>query len=154
MAQSIRPKPLIRIDVRESVDVYAVQRGARAHALAMGFSLREAGELVLVASELATNILKYGKRGWIALCTERGARGVSFVVEARDFGPPFHDFDTALKDRHDDRGPINPDTRKISQGLGVGLGTVVRLTDRVEHVPLADGKIVRAVRAVPRATAR
>jgi anti-sigma regulatory factor (Ser/Thr protein kinase) len=144
-------KRIARYEVRESVDTFAVRRAARNEALKLGFPLRVAEELVLVVSELATNILKYGRHGFItidALSDDQRGPGIQF--EARDFGPPFHDFSLALLDRHDDRGPILPEARSISKGLGVGLGTVVRLTDRVEHEPLADGKIVRALRFVVR----
>jgi anti-sigma regulatory factor (Ser/Thr protein kinase) len=127
--------------------VFAVQRAVRADALSMGFPQRIAGELVLVASELATNILKYGRHGFLTVdAVESKERGAGLLFEARDYGPPFHDFSLALLDRHDDRGPILPDDRTIAHGLGVGLGTVVRLTDCMEHEPLADGKIVRALR--------
>jgi anti-sigma regulatory factor (Ser/Thr protein kinase) len=136
-----------RLVVRESVDVFGVQRSTRTAAFKLGFSARVTGELVLVASELATNILKYGKHG--VLCLEQASsseHGEGLLIEARDYGPPFRDFAVALLDRHDDKGPIQPDARRIAQGLGVGLGTVVRFTDCVEHVPLPDGKAVRALR--------
>jgi anti-sigma regulatory factor (Ser/Thr protein kinase) len=140
-----------RYEVREAVDTFAVRRAARSEALKAGFPLRVAEELVLVVSELATNILKYGHHGFITMdALDDENRGPALRFEARDFGPPFHDFSLALLDRHDDKGPLLPETRSISKGLGVGLGTVVRLTDGVEHEPLADGKIVRAVRFLVR----
>jgi anti-sigma regulatory factor (Ser/Thr protein kinase) len=153
--QAVEEKRLGRYEVREAVDTFAVRRAARTWALQIGFPLRVAEELVLVVSELATNILKYGRHGFITMdMLDDEERGPGIRFEARDFGPPFHDFSLALLDRHDDKGPILPEARSISMGLGVGLGTVVRLTDRVEHQPLGDGKIVRAIRFVIRAGRR
>jgi anti-sigma regulatory factor (Ser/Thr protein kinase) len=151
MLEGVQLTRLGRHEVKQSVDVFALRRAVRRDAVALGFSARDAEELVLVVSELGTNIIKYGRHGFITADeVDDPVRGVGLVLEARDFGPPFHDFSLALLDRHDDRGPILPDGRSITKGLGVGLGTVVRLTHGVEHQPLDDGKIVRAVRFVRR----
>jgi anti-sigma regulatory factor (Ser/Thr protein kinase) len=61
------------------------------------------------------------------------ARDVAAItVIARDVGPPIHDLPTAMRDGHDDRGPIDAAALAQRGGLGTGLGAVARLADRLE----------------------
>jgi len=133
--------------VEASGDVMHAQQAATLSARELGFDRVAAGELAIVASELATNILKYGVRGTLSFVEVVDLeRGRALAIAARDHGPPFRDFVAALEDECDDRGPIAPEARFKRHGLGTGLGAVKRFSDRVECVPLADGKEVRAVR--------
>jgi anti-sigma regulatory factor (Ser/Thr protein kinase) len=124
-------------EVRDWVDVYHVQRRTIDFASGLGFSKRECGELAIVASELASNILKYGIRGSIELdaVEEGGKAGISLV--ASDRGPPFRNLESAMLDGHDDSGPIDPLHMLKRNGIGGGLGAVLRLSHsfRVENVP-------------------
>ncbi len=136
-----------QVVVEASGDVVHAQQAARISARELGFDRVAAGELAIVASELATNILKYGVRGTLSFVdiVELG-RERAMAIVARDHGPPFRDFTAALEDECDDNGPIAPEARFKRHGLGTGLGAVKRFSDRVECIPLADGKEVRAVR--------
>lgn len=100
----------------------------------MGFSDLDCGEIAIVISELAVNILKYGIRGQIDLeGIDDPVRGPGLRVTARDEGPPLDDFHTALMDGHKDGGPIDPATLFGRRGIGMGLGAVLRLTDHFEY---------------------
>lgn len=137
--------------VRDGLDIYAPREAVGKLAQEIGFQRRECAELVIVVSELCTNILKYGVRGSLEVesCLD-ATYGAGLVVIARDVGPPFRDFKMALQDGCDDRGPIDPGTLMRRGGLGIGLGAVRRLTDflNVEHG--VDGKSIRAVRYLRR----
>jgi anti-sigma regulatory factor (Ser/Thr protein kinase) len=122
--------------MRGQADVVVARRAAQRLGTAVGLSRQRATEIAIVVSELATNIVKYGVRGEVALAWEAGA----FTVVAKDVGPPIHDMESALADGCDDRGPIDPALFAGRGGLGNGLGAVVRLADRFECRQDAGGK--------------
>lgn len=139
------------IPVEASGDVVHVQHAARGAARARGFPLRVADELAIVASELATNILKYGRKGGVTFGDVADpVHGPGLEIVARDLGPPFRDFAAALADGNDDAGPIPVETQLGRAGLGTGLGAVTRFSDQVDWLPLPTGKEVRAVRYLTR----
>jgi anti-sigma regulatory factor (Ser/Thr protein kinase) len=131
--------------IREWSDVAIARHQARRLAREHGFEPRRAGELAIVVSELASNIVKYGVRGEIALhLAAAGAAEAAVTVVARDVGPPIHDLPTAMLDGHDDHGPIDPATLVHRGGLGTGLGAVARLADRLEIRQEGGGKQIIA----------
>jgi anti-sigma regulatory factor (Ser/Thr protein kinase) len=129
-------------EIRVWVDVLAARRELKALASEVGFPSREATELAIVASELGSNILKYGQHGRLTFgrleSSEVAAEGISLV--ARDYGPQFHDLATALQDGCDDRGPLDPMQLFHRKGIGGGLGAVLRMTHSFAVHPLPDGK--------------
>lgn len=137
-------------DVKDFVDVLYVQTLTKRFAATLGFSPRECGELAIVASELSSNILKYGPPGSIELegITDAGAGGIQLT--AHDHGPPFRNFELAAQDGWDDAGPIDPLSIFRRKGMGGGLGAVMRLTHRVTVVPADRGKSIVAVRYLKR----
>lgn len=135
-----------RHEVRDFVDVLHVQALTKRFAASLGFSARECGELAIVASELSSNILKYGPPGSIELTEAQDASGSGIRVIAHDIGPPFRNFELALQDGWDDAGPIDPLLMFRRKGMGGGLGAVVRLTDGMSVIAEAEGKSVVAVR--------
>lgn len=76
------------------------------------------GRAALVATEISTNLVKYGSRGVVAVSwfEERGASGIQIV--AADHGPGFSNFQLSARDGHSTGG-----------SLGIGLGTVMRTAD-------------------------
>jgi anti-sigma regulatory factor (Ser/Thr protein kinase) len=119
--------------------VYAARLLVRSFAREIGFDREVTEELVVVASELASNILKYGRRGRITLSAfdpAEGARGI--VIVAEDETPPF-DLASSLRDGYDAKGKLDPASVYKRGGIGAGLGAVARLSDRVELVPLGSG---------------
>jgi anti-sigma regulatory factor (Ser/Thr protein kinase) len=142
---------MLTYQVRERLDVYEPRRAIQSLAAKIGFRRNECHELAIVVSELASNIIKYGVRGTIALediWDQEYGPGVRIVAE--DVGPPFHDLALAVQDGYDDRGPIDPVVLLKRGGLGTGLGAVTRLTDVFDVHPLAKGKQVCTVRYLRR----
>jgi anti-sigma regulatory factor (Ser/Thr protein kinase) len=133
-------------DVLDWVDVLHVQKRALKIAEELGFPKRERGELAIVASELASNILKYGVRGTLEMDEFADERGAGMTMIASDRGPPFHDLAAALKDGWNDRGPIDPLDMLKRKGIGGGLGAICRLTHTFRVEPLPRGKKVHVVR--------
>lgn len=127
-----------RTEIRDSIDTYAARRLVKDLAKQIGFARTACQELEIVVSELVSNIVKYGTSGSIEvdqiITPEQGA-GLSIVAE--DMGPPFRNLELALLDGHDDRGPIDPLHLLKRNGIGMGLGAVLRLTDsfRVDQSP-------------------
>jgi anti-sigma regulatory factor (Ser/Thr protein kinase) len=122
--------------VREELDVFEARRSVRSLAMAIGFGVQAREELVIVVSELGSNILKYGISGDItfeALADAR--RGAGIRLTARDIGPPFANWSQALVDGCSDKGPIDPLELRKRKGFGGGLGAVVRFSDSLELRP-------------------
>jgi anti-sigma regulatory factor (Ser/Thr protein kinase) len=132
--------------VGEWGDVAIARHQARRLAREHGAEPRRAGEVAIVVSELASNIVKYGVRGEIAIhvVTSAGGGDARLTVVARDIGPPIHDLATALRDGHDDRGPLDAAALVQRGGLGTGLGAVARLSDNLEVRQDAGGKQIIA----------
>jgi len=138
-------------EVRQAMDLYGPRRAVRDVGATLGFSRNDCQELAIVVSELTSNILKYGICGSVelsALDGDQGGKGIR--VTARDVGPPFHDFELALRDGYNDRGPIDPATLLRRGGLGTGLGAVQRLTDRLEVSYVKGGKAIEVIRYLKR----
>jgi anti-sigma regulatory factor (Ser/Thr protein kinase) len=146
--------------ISEWSDVAIARHQGRRLARDAGYEASQAGAVAIVVSELASNIVKYGVRGEIEIRIEPGgadggwaeggladrvgagprqagtagrdAAAMAITVIARDVGPPIHDLPTAMRDGHDDRGPIDAAALAQRGGLGTGLGAVARLADRLE----------------------
>ena len=145
------PEP-IACDVTDEWAVYQVRTLLRGFAPGLGFEREVVEELVVVVSELTSNILKYGRRGRIVLTAldEDGVRGIAIAAE--DETPAF-DLDCALRDGHDAHGKLDPARVYGRGGIGAGLGAVARLTDRIAVEPLANGGkriLVRRLLSRPR----
>jgi anti-sigma regulatory factor (Ser/Thr protein kinase) len=137
--------------VRESLDVYTLREAVGKLATELGFPKRERAELLIVVSELCSNIVKYGVRGSLELEPHIDAvYGVGIAIIAHDVGPAFRDFKMAMQDGYDDHGPIDPGVLMKRGGLGIGLGAVRRLTDSLSVDHNADGKSIRVVRYLRR----
>ncbi|OJY28681.1 MAG: hypothetical protein BGO98_07435 [Myxococcales bacterium 68-20] len=145
------PAP-VRCAVAHDSAIFAARSMMRPFASQLGFEREVVEELVLVVSELTSNILKYGRRGYIELSgidREEGPRGISIVAE--DETPPF-DLAGSLRDGYDAHGKLDPALVYGRGGIGAGLGAVARLSDAVELVPHGAGKriLVRRFLGRPR----
>lgn len=135
------------VQVESLTDVLVAQQLARRSALAAGFARGASAELMIVASELASNIVKYGKRGVLRI--ERfthPVRGVGLRLVAEDEGPPFKDFERAQLDGFNDDGPIDAAVLIGRKGTASGLGAVQRMTHELRWEPMEGGKAVIATR--------
>jgi anti-sigma regulatory factor (Ser/Thr protein kinase) len=142
---------VIRARIAEPLDVFSARWSAQRLATTIGFAPPACGEIAIVVSELATNILKYGVRGAIAMQrTDDAAFGPGLELVADDEGPLLTDLATAVQDGCGDRGPIDPCRQLGRGGIGAGLGAIIRLTDRFEYLPHGARKSFRAIRYLRR----
>lgn len=123
MAPQVAQAPEVSqtIEVRHRSDVAPARNLAREAAIALGFSSEESEEIALVASELATNLVKYTPGGRLVLTPVLGPEKRGLQIESRDEGPGIADIRQALADGYSSSG-----------SLGVGLGSVNRLTDEFD----------------------
>lgn len=106
------------IPVRVSNEVVNVRHVVRRWAIELGFSLIEQTKIVTAASELARNMVDYGKGGALLLeALDDGIRkGLRLTFE--DQGPGIADIDQALRDGF-----------TSGNGMGLGLGGAKRLAN-------------------------
>ena len=114
----------VRLDVRDSSGVAPVRRAVAGLAATLTFSDEDAGRAALVATELATNLVRHTQGGEIIL---RAADGALDIV-AWDRGPGMPDIERSLRDGFSTAG-----------GAGTGLGAVRRVADRFDLNSVAPG---------------
>ncbi len=120
------------IPVRVRSDAECAAQEAKAFALAAGFGARAQWEVSIVASELATNALKFAGAGEVRLRHILEPRE-ALVVEATDAGQGISDVQAAIADGFSEGARLSAERpRREGQGLGVGLGSVHRLMDAVK----------------------
>jgi anti-sigma regulatory factor (Ser/Thr protein kinase) len=120
-------------ELDDAADVGAVRRRLSALAAEAELDPVRTGDAALIASELASNVLKHARRGGAVLgvVTESGRRGVA--IAAWDRGPGMN-LDACLRD-----GMSTAGTR------GAGLGAVTRLATRFDaYTPPGLGSVVVA----------
>lgn len=141
----IRSRASVPVAAPESV--YAARNALRRIARDLALPQRTVEELAVVISELATNIMKYASRGRIEVSlTGDLHRGPGIMIIAEDDAPMF-DLASALPDRTDASGAIDPARLFGRRGIGSGLGAVSRLTDTLSIGALpSGGKRITAVR--------
>ncbi|HEY2637630.1 MAG TPA: ATP-binding protein, partial [Solirubrobacteraceae bacterium] len=103
----------VRLRVEEASQVAPVRRAAEGVADALGFDETRRGQTAIVATELATNLLRHGQGGEMVV---RGAGGTGVDLVAWDRGPGMADASGAERDGVSTAG-----------GPGNGLGAVRRL---------------------------
>ena len=110
---------------------------ARYLAAEAGFDETNQFLIATAASELATNIVKYAKKGEVLLKIVQRDRQLGIQMIARDDGPGIKDIEKAMQD--------NFSTSKDS--LGMGLPSVKRIMDtfKIESQP-GSGTIVSALK--------
>ena len=113
----------LTLPVQDATQIGAARRLAVTAAGALGISEVEAGEVALVATELATNLVRHAGGGELLVrpLTRGGDAGLEIV--ALDRGPGMADVGEALRDGYSTAGT-----------KGAGLGAVRRLSDRFEVV--------------------
>jgi len=122
----------LAIAVDEASQVGQARRAAQALAEAAGFDEADSGRVALVATELATNVIKHGRSGHLHLggLAGTGARGVELC--AVDRGPGFDLADCRI-DGYSTRGTN-----------GIGLGAIERQAQVFETYSDERGAIVLA----------
>lgn len=134
-------EPTTVVTIEEETQIGHARRVAQAAASRVGFDATDAGRVALIATELATNVLKHAGNGelHIAIVPGRDTRGVEVI--AIDRGPGFN-FADCLPDGYSTGG-----TR------GEGLGAVQRQADVLDMYADARGAVVLA-RVFPKGFAK
>ncbi len=106
------------IEVSETSQTGEARRRAAALADELNMSEERRGEIALVTTEMATNLVKHAGRGHILFRSlQEGSHG-GLQITSVDKGPGIADISRALQD-----GPLS------SGSLGSGLGTIKRVPD-------------------------
>lgn len=106
--------------ISSPAEVIAIRRISKELAKEIGFEESVQEEIVLVVSELASNIIKYAHRGVVSLTPILVDERHGLMIEAMDRGSGFCE-KTALKDGFSSSGT-----------LGCGLGAVNRMMDEFD----------------------
>jgi anti-sigma regulatory factor (Ser/Thr protein kinase) len=99
--------------------VAEARRTAARAAEAAGFGEEDAGRAALVATELATNLIKHARDGVVAVSSFNDADGAGIEILSLDKGPGMADVQRCLRDGYSTVG-----------SAGTGLGAVQRLAQR------------------------
>ena len=106
---------MISVIVTEISQVAEARRRAVAVARSLGFGEAAAGRVAIVATELATNIVKYGASGEVLIATYDDETGAGIELVALDRGGGIANLSEAMRDGYSTGG-----------SAGTGLGAVRR----------------------------
>lgn len=120
------------IVVQDESQVAAARRGAVALAQGLSFGEEDAGRVAIVATELATNLIKHGTGGELLVGTFDDRTGSGVECLALDKGPGMTDVGASLRDGHSTAGSAGTGLGAIMRGSHVadiysrpGLGTAI-----------------------------
>ena len=120
------------IAVREESQVAEARRGAVAIAQSLGFGEEDAGRVAIVATELATNLIKHGTGGELLVGAFEDRTGHGVECLALDKVPGMADVAASLRDGHSTAGSAGTGLGAITRGSHVvdiysrpGLGTAI-----------------------------
>ena len=106
------------VDVHESSQVAEARRAAVVLAEQSGFGVGDAGRVAIVATELATNLIKHGGGGTLLVGSFADESGAGIECLALDQGPGIGDVPQAMRDGYSTAG-----------SPGNGLGAVCRVAE-------------------------
>jgi anti-sigma regulatory factor (Ser/Thr protein kinase) len=115
------------IDIAHGSDVAAARRTGQKLADELGFNETRAGQLAIVVTEAATNILKHAGAGTVYIGVAQSCAGCGIDVVAVDKGPGIADLSTSLRDGISTTGTS-----------GTGLGALLRLSDEFDVYSVPD----------------
>jgi anti-sigma regulatory factor (Ser/Thr protein kinase) len=107
--------------VRDVTQVAEARRGAVTLAQRLGFNPEEAGRAAIVATELATNLLKHADGGELLVGAFEDGAGEGLECLALDKGPGMADVEACVRDGYSTAG-----------SAGNGLGAVARQSELFE----------------------
>jgi len=111
----------------QTVEIYhedavgEARRAAKTIAASIGFELQTCEQISLVATELATNLVKHAHGGSLTLIPLANKGRVGLEILTTDSGPGIPDIEQAIADRFSTAGTY-----------GTGLGAVNRLMDELD----------------------
>lgn len=122
------------LDVRDASDVAEARRAAIRLTGGEEFSAVQGGNMALIATELATNIVKHAKHGRLVMRLLEQGRDGGVEIMALDSGPGIKDVPGSLRDGFSTSG-----------SSGTGLGAIKRLSSHFDiHSILGKGTAVLA----------
>jgi len=127
--QDVAPQAIV---VSHLADVNTARQAAVFLTRRLGFDQRAIEDIALVASELASNLVKHAGGGTLTFTPL--TRPIGIEIESLDSGPGIPDLDMAMTDGFSTSG-----------SLGYGLGTVNRLMDDVAATAPPGGRGLRLV---------
>jgi anti-sigma regulatory factor (Ser/Thr protein kinase) len=107
--------------ITHNSDAAAARRGGQKLAAALGFGETRGGQLAIVITEAATNILKHAGEGTVYIGPAQAGGAVGIDVVAIDAGPGIADLATSLRDGVSSAGTA-----------GTGLGALQRQADEFD----------------------
>lgn len=116
-AQLARSGSQMRLEVTDSSHVGQCRREAQRLADTWRFDATSAGRVAIVATELATNLVRHGGGGEMLVQPVSDGTATQLELLAIDRGPGMGSLQTSLRDGHSTRG-----------SAGTGLGAVSRLS--------------------------
>jgi anti-sigma regulatory factor (Ser/Thr protein kinase) len=120
--------------INDRSNVAEVRRAAGARARELGWSATACGETEIVATEVATNLVKHARDGVVALATAAdGTHDASLLVVAVDRGPGIADLARSFTDGYSTSG-----------SPGTGLGAIRRLAYQTDVLSASDGTVMIA----------
>ncbi|WP_044208797.1 ATP-binding protein [Flammeovirga sp. OC4] len=106
------------ISIRSENDVHYAQHEGVEYAKSIGMETLDTTKVSIIISELAHNIIKYARKGFIRFSKVTNEINTGILIEAIDNGPAIHDIEKALKDNYSTGG-----------SLGLGLPGIKRISD-------------------------
>lgn len=106
---------MLSLDIHDLSQIAAARRAVAGVASTHGLDEEDAGRLAIVATELATNLLKHGGGGELLVGTFEDRTGAGIELVALDKGPGMADVRASTRDGHSTAG-----------SPGTGLGAIVR----------------------------
>jgi anti-sigma regulatory factor (Ser/Thr protein kinase) len=123
---------MIAIPVEDQSQVAEARREAAETAERHGFGGADSGRVALVATELATNLVKHGKGGEILIGTYEGGEGGGIELLALDRGPGMPNLTLCLEDGYSSAGTSGRGLGAVSRqahfvdiGSWPGVGTAI-----------------------------
>lgn len=128
-------------------DRFACASAALAFATRLGLARELAVQVSIAAAELASNAVRHGGGGVLALTRVETPRS-ALELSCRDAGPGIADVAAALRDGHSRGRDLAPDDGR-RDGLGTGLGAVARAMDELTVESGPRGTVIIARKWLP-----
>jgi anti-sigma regulatory factor (Ser/Thr protein kinase) len=129
--------------ISDQSHIAEARRGAVNAATTFGFDETNAGRVAIVATELATNVLRHGERGELLIGSYEDDTGGGIELIALDKGRGIADLSAALRDGYSSAG-----------SSGHGLGAIKRQSQQMEVAswPGVGTAILARIETQPRST--
>lgn len=113
--------PYHRVKIAHPSDTNEARKLIKFLTSEMGFAQIECEEFAIVVSELASNLVKHARGGYLVINSIEDEGRLGIKIESQDDGPGIADIEQAITDGFSTTG-----------SLGYGLGTINRLMDEFE----------------------